>query len=1035
MSKPIPFIIYDASAGSGKTFTLVKAYLKVLFTSTRNDAFRNILAITFTNKAVAEMKARIIETLTNFSNPEILRSPTPMFKSIIEEIGIDENKLHQKAKHILNTILHNYAAFDISTIDGFTHKLIRTFAHDLKLPLNFEIELDEKTIISEAVDNLIAKAGIDKKLTRILIDFAIEKADNDKSWDLTHDFNAIAKTLISENDISFLEQLKDKSLEDFEVLKKKLKTQLITSKNEIILNSEEVLNLITKSGIEVEDFSRKSLPNHFTNLKNEKFDIPFDSKWQLTLLESGTLYPKRVNEETAATIENIQPQLINAFTKTKKAVFHYKFLNSFYKNITPLSVLNAISKELLVLKEVQNKMLISEFNTIISNEIKDQPTPFIYERLGEKFSNYFIDEFQDTSSLQWENLIPLIDNSISGKEKGSVMLVGDAKQAIYRWRGGTAEQFIDLSNGESPFYNRPELRKLQENYRSYEAIVNFNSNFFSYLAKNAFINPSYSNLYSNAKQNITKVEKGYVSLTFLDNPNDEDYSERVLKTIKNCIENGYRYSDICILVRSKKNGVTISELLSENGIKIISAETQLIKNSCAVKFVNDLLYYLIQPSNEIYKLNCLYYIANKYDVIDKHAYFESLKNKSIDTVFKSFEAHNIVCNSKHLAQLPLYDLVETIIRTFHLSETSNAYLHYYLDFVFEYTQKQIADIPSYLEYYENKKDNLSIISPEGQDAIQIMTIHKSKGLEFPVVIFPFAKENIYDHKQSKKWFEIDPNLYNGFSTTLINYNSDFEMYGNQGKEIQHLTQSQLELDTINLLYVALTRPEEQLHIISEKKDNPKYFSGLFINYLKDQNLYLPDKDYYAFGNPIKTSAKKTLVNTANEVKEFISTSKKEHNINIVTTSGFLWDTLQENAIEKGNLIHEILSKIITKDDIDYVIDDSISSALINNEQANTLKDIIRDVVNHPKIEHYFNKENTIYNERPILSQSGEIYIPDRLVLNKENEIVIIDYKTGLKSAKHKQQLYDYQDLIEGMSFKVTHKILVYINSSVEVDYI
>jgi len=228
---------------------------------------------------------------------------------------------------------------------------------------------------------------------------------------------------------------------------------------------------------------------------------------------------------------------------------------------------------------------------------------------------------------------------------------------------------------------------------------------------------------------------------------------------------------------------------------------------------------------------------------------------------------------------------------------------------------------------------------------------------------------------------------------------------------------------------------EQLHIISENKENPNYFSGLFINYLKDQNLYDAEKDYYSFGNPLKTSAKKQVTKKTEEVEEFISTSKNEHNIKIVTTSGFLWDTLQEDAIEKGNLIHEILSKIKTYDDIDYVITDFINASIINSKQEVGLRNSIKSIVSHPKLKPYFNKEDSIYNERPILSKSGEIYIPDRLVLNKNREIVIIDYKTGLKNAKHRQQLYNYQEIIESMSFTVTDKILVYINSDIEVEYI
>ena len=213
MQQVSPFQIYNASAGSGKTFTLVKEYLKILFKSEKREPFKHILAITFTNKAVAEMKERIIDTLKQFSDKTIVSQQNSMFLAICEELEIEALTLHLKSKKLLETILHNYASFDVSTIDGFTHKLVRTFAHDLKLPLNFEVELDQETLLNEAVDSLISKAGIEKKLTKVLVDFAIEKADDDKSWDLSFDFNKIAKLLINENDIPFIETFKEKPID------------------------------------------------------------------------------------------------------------------------------------------------------------------------------------------------------------------------------------------------------------------------------------------------------------------------------------------------------------------------------------------------------------------------------------------------------------------------------------------------------------------------------------------------------------------------------------------------------------------------------------------------------------------------------------------------------------------------------------------------------------------------------------------------------------------------------------------------------
>jgi len=1034
------FTIYNASAGSGKTFTLVKEYLKILFQSNNQYQFKNILALTFTNKAVAEMKERIIETLKQFSDKEILETPNNMFTTICDELEMESELLHSKSQKLLSSIIYNYAAFDISTIDGFTHKLIRTFAYDLKLPLNFEVELDQDMLLNEAVDSLISKAGTDKELTKILVDFAIEKADDDKSWDVSFDFNKIAKLLINENDIPFIETLKHKTIDDFKTLKAQLKKEFEALELSIVEKAENTLILIDEASLEVNDFSSSYLPKHFKNLANKKFNVNFEAGWQVDI-ESKTLYPKRVTDDVASIINEIQPQLATAFYETKQAVFHQKFLKGFYKNITPLSVLNAINTELITLKIDQNKMLISEFNSIISKEIKNQPTPFIYERIGEKFNHYFIDEFQDTSVMQWDNLIPLLGNSLSS-ETGSAMLVGDAKQAIYRWRGGKAEQFIDLFNDGNPFFAEKHLETLPTNYRSFKEIINFNNGFFKFLGSFIFSNEDYKTLYENANQNTFQEESGYVNFSFLeiekDDNRDELFSENVLKTLNTCLENGYTLKDICILVRKKKEGVAIANYLSKHEISIVSSETLLIQNSPEVVFVNNILALLIQPKNNDVKIAVLNYLASLFRVDSKHEFFTKHINTSLSQLFESFEAFNLYLNSNALLQLPLYDLAETIVREFNLVKTSNAYVQFYLDIVLDFSQKKGSDISGFLEYFEKKKESLSIVSPKGQNAVQIMTIHKSKGLEFPVVIFPFADLDIYAEREPKEWFTLDKEKYNGFSHALLNYNKNFENYGDEGLRIYNNHKSEQELDNINLLYVTLTRTIEQLYVIS-KKDvsskgivNTKKYSGLFIEYLKHLNIWNDTQLNYSFGNSKRTTESVSETKETNIQQEFISTSKEAHNINIVTSSGYLWDTSQQEAIEKGNLIHNIMSKIKTRDDINFVITDFITASIINIEQASILKEIVKQIVNHPKLQEYYTSNYTIYNERDIITKDGIILRPDRVVVNSENQTIIIDYKTGVADKKHSQQLQSYQDILEDMQLKVKKKILVYINEHIEV---
>lgn len=1047
MQKQSAFIIYNASAGSGKTFTLVKDYLKILFASKSPLTFRHILALTFTNKAVGEMKERIIEMLKLFSDENILTTPNSMAKVLVDELDIELQELHDRSKLMLKRIVHNYAAFDISTIDKFNHKLIRTFAYDLKLPVNFEVELDTETMLAKAVDKLIDKAGSDDELTKVLVDFAVEKTDDDKSWDISYDFNSIAKLLVNENEIPYLNTLKDKTLADFKALKTTLEKQHQTVSSQVIEVAQNLLSLIEQSQIEHNDFTSGYLPKHFLKLASGNFDASFSTKWQDELIDGGSIVPKRVTADVNATIESIRPQLIAAFTKTKEAIFQIKFLKNALKNITPLSVISAIAKTLQDLKDEDDLLLISEFNSIINNEIKMQPAPFIYERIGEKFKHYFIDEFQDTSVLQWENLIPLVNNVISGEnlkgDKGTAMLVGDAKQAIYRWRGGRAEQFIDLyTKKEKPLSVEQEVRNLPTNFRSHKTIVEFNNTFFNHIADFTFSNPEHQYIYKNANQLVLIDQQGYVEISFLD-LQDEDKDalqcEAVLDTIKKAQDQGFLLKDICIIVRKTKEGIAIAQHLSDSGIAIISSETLLLKNAPEVQFINHLITLSLHPKNDEIKTQLLSFIAeDKLQLDNKHEFFERLIHLKTKDLFETLNTYGFEFNFISFLQLPIYEAVESIIRGFHLNGVSNAYLQFYLDEVFDYSQKYNANFSGFLEFWERKKDKLSIVSPSGKDAIQIMTIHKSKGLEFPVVIFPYANQDIYADINPKVWFPVDENQFEGFSNLYINMYKDLEELNEKGAEIYQDYRSQLELDSLNLLYVVLTRAVEQLYVISEydvdKTQNEKltHYSGLFINYLKSVGAWNENELNYSFGALNSTSEVKEDKPHTLELNQFISTKKEDHNLNIITNSGYLWDTAQEKAIERGNLVHQIMSLIKTEVDIDFALQHFKDLGTINATQLIELKHVILRIINHEQLEPLFKSDLTIYNEKDIISKNGTLFRPDRVVINSNNQAIIIDYKTGLQDSKHKEQLFDYQYVLEDMGFEITKKILIYINDDIVV---
>ncbi|WP_298509799.1 exodeoxyribonuclease V subunit beta [uncultured Kordia sp.] len=1045
-----PFIIYNASAGSGKTYTLVKDYLRILLSSVQKDTYKQILAVTFTNKAVAEMKARIIENLNAFSFDETAKNSS-MFMELAEDLKLHPAQLQQKAKEVLKSILHNYAFFEVATIDKFTHSVIRTFAYDLKLPLNFEVELDTDALLNEAVDQLISKAGEDKLISDVLIAYALEKADDDKSWDIGFDLNKIAKLLLNENEKSHLRKLKDKTLEDFSELKELLKKKINTTSEELSNAGQAVLDKLQHAGLEFDDFLRKTLPNHFKKIADKDFNEKslYGNKLADNLAE-GSVYKKTLDPDKAATIDGLLPELTERYHSCKDKVYDLSFLKNFYKNATPLSVLNAIQQELETIKEEQNLLLISEFNTLISETIKDEPAPFIYERLGEKYKHYFIDEFQDTSEMQWQNLIPLISNKLQTEamdaKSGSLTIVGDAKQSIYRWRGGKAEQFIGLNKDVNPFFVKKASKNLPKNYRSYDEIINFNNEFFQHISQ-FFHQEEFQEIYKHGStQEVNDKKGGLVSFDFVEAKTVEEEFEiipdKVIAKIEETLQKGFDYKDICVLTRRKNEGIAIADALSSKSIPIISSETLLIKRSRAVEFINDILRLAIQPKNNEVKLHLLNYLATeKLQISKTHEFLKTHVILEPEALFEALTDFDF--DFTYFLQLSLYEAVEYCVRAFQLTSESDAYIQFFLDFVLEYTQKKQLGFAGFLEHWEKKKNHLSIMASGSENAVQIMTIHKSKGLEFPVVIFPFANTDIYKELEPKLWFPINKDDFNGFEEAYLNLNSTVKEYGELGETLHAARQSQLELDNFNILYVACTRPVQQLHIITKKdvdrngNERLQTFSGLFINYLKGKELWNDELLTYTFGDSAENLAEAAHSEEIHTIKQqkFISTAKEDHNLHLMTKQGLLWDTSQEAAIEKGNLIHDVLAQIKYPSDIEFVLDEYISKGIIDEQQREKLEESIGHVVKHPEITSYFHQDNTVYNEKDIISKAGKILRPDRIVVNPNNETAIIDYKTGMHNPVYVEQIYEYADTLVEMGFTVTKKILLYVNEEIIVKYV
>ncbi len=1052
MQRP-SFSIYDASAGSGKTYALVKEYLKIILSSKKNDAYRNILAITFTNKAVHEMKSRIVGSLSEFTKNEPSQKASDLMQDLSIDLGLSIIEIKTKSQQIIKHIIHNYAAFDISTIDKFTHKVIRAFAHDLGLPMTFEVSLDTENLLTEAVDAIIAEAGNDEVLTKLLIDFTMEKTDDDKSWDISREILDTGRLILNENNRNEISHFENKKIEDFIEIKSKLSEEVINLETENVAFAKNALALIENNSIDLKSFSRGTFPNHI------QFIIDNDiraNKYKFTEVDEVKINSKA---KDSTQIEVILPEILNLLSKVYANNEKKDFYKAFLKNITPLSLLNTISDKLKNIQQEQNILSISEFNALIHNEIQNQPAPFIYERLGERYRHFFIDEFQDTSEMQWLNLIPLIDNATSSEienEKGTLMIVGDPKQSIYRWRGGKAEQFIELSKDKNPF-NNPEkvVTPLYQNYRSYSKVIEFNNNLFQMLSSEFAPEGSgldYADLYKNhVRQEINSKVGGYVNISFLPKLEDvEDDSEEenldksdlyvlaTLNTIQNCLRQGFEYKDIVILTRKRSQGIAIANYLTEQKIPLLSSETLMIANATEVRLIIHLLKYL-QNSNDLdSKANFLQYLAeNAQNEMPIHDFIAKGMSFLIESEFENWlENCNVNLSFSNIRKKSLYEAVEIIVTKFLNSKIGNAYVQYFLDIVLERDIRNQAGILDFLTYWDKNAEKFSIPSPEGTNAVRIMTIHKSKGLEFPVVIFPFAEEDYNRKPKSKLWLNAEEQIF-GLPKVLIDNSKAIEGFGEEASEVYNQKKQEELLDNINVLYVALTRAEEQLFIISainlDKEGNSRKnnMSSFFINYLIKENQFDEDQLEYEFGDKSKLSKTEKHIDTS-KIIPVVSEVLNPKNIKIAQRESLMWGTHQQESIEFGNVVHEILSFIKTKTDVDLAITKAIENGLITSNQKNAVEKSIQEIVNHTALENCFSGDIEVLNEQTIIQKEGKTIKPDRMVISKNKEVHLLDYKTGLHQPKYRLQLENYQNAIEKMGFKVTKKSLIYIGEQIEV---
>ena len=1047
------FLVYKASAGSGKTYTLVKEYLKIVLNNPED--YRHILAITFTNKAADEMKERIIRYLGELSGGN-----NPGLKADLIKEGVTGD-IANIASIVLRNILHKYYFFSVLTIDSFFQRIMRSFSRELNLYIGYNLELDEKDVMDKITDELLDSIGENKELTRFLENFVYYNIEENKDWKIDRQLRDTGMEIFKER----YWELKQKFGEN--VLDKSKVGDIIHKLRDIVSGFEKTMTDISlkaddtmkKHNLSISDFNAGAsgvMGYLLTNIGEKKKYAPGTralnaSEDKTAWYTKSTLKKKQILDAVNGGLFELLNKAISLWKDEFKS---YNTARVLLKTIHVLGVFGDLLEKLKFYRDENKIMLLSDANNILQRLTADMDSaPFVYEKTGNQYRYFLIDEFQDTSSFQWMNLLPLIVNSLG--EGNMSMVVGDVKQSIYRWRNGNMRLLLEKIYSDLGLFKNVIVDKtLTENHRSSKNIVEFNNRIFSltpdYITENILKRESnlIKNAYSDCKQISSGIKNsGYVEMEYIPDVKDEE-SNPYLKTIQSVIrivneikEEKISLKDILILTRTKEEASDIAKALSGESIPVISADSLFLYNSPRVKLILNLLKYIIDNRNLLAKTEALY----NYSIINPHSGdFDKIFSDSIvpgESTFAGIMPVEFFGKDKNgetdsrrinpaLNNYSLYELVESLIRIFKLT-APDSYLMRFMDIVHDYSSKYSGDITGFLKWWEESKSEYSIIVPEEAEAVRIMTIHKAKGLQSSVVIVPFIrwpvdrelrKTTIWADSEEEEPFDAAPFLVEVSKSLVDTY---FEEQYNDERDM-------LCLDNLNLLYVAFTRAVERLYGVIMPKELKGETIGTVLQKIiitdpELQNFYDFDKNLFKFGKKTVILAKPGGERTSVFLSEFISndlysriTIRPRHeNLKLVKDKDF------SDKTQWGLVVHEALSYINAPDDVQKAVDKIVAEGLISASESTVLHKYLEQIFSIDEVKSLFTSGYEVKSECSILQPGGKIIRPDRVFV-KNNKAIVVDYKTGKQKDEHIKQVNSYASSLGQMGYKPVEKYLLYV---------
>ncbi|WP_373496320.1 UvrD-helicase domain-containing protein [Aquiflexum sp.] len=1071
-----PFIIYKSSAGSGKTYTLTTEYLKLALISPKS--FRNILAVTFTNKATQEMKERILKELKRLKTE--VRPNDKMDTEILAALGVGEEELKVRAAHSLTAILHDYGRFSVSTIDSFFQKVVRAFAREMDLNAKFELEMDQDDVLDRVVDRVVGKVMEDEYLHKWLVDYAVEQIQNGKSWDIRKNIKSLGRQIFQEDFKKYgseiKEFLKEKENVDF------LQTYLRERKMEIIeitLQLKEEANKIRiNNGLLWTDFSggSRSFALKFDKLGEKRQPVPELSPTQINFPYSEECWYSKSCMQIHEIVTAYHQGLGKILAQFDPLLFKWNTLEAISKNIFVYGIFRNLLEELTQVKDEENMLLISDANEFLKEITRENDAPFIYEKVGNQYKNYLIDEFQDTSGFQWASFKPLLENSLA--QGNTNLLVGDVKQSIYRWRGGEMKLLLDQVESEIGSHNI-EQRNLDTNFRSLPNIIAFNNALFkklpqsfenvvtqSYHAEDAsVISKAYQDVFQHVSPHkIDSEYKGKVRFEFIDVKESEEeegkFDEQVLSRLPQMVmelqDKGYGLKDIAYLVRRKSEGEAIADTLmafaSENPdleyrFDVLSDESMYLNKSASVKAMVAGLKYLNDPEDKVqFKTMWYYRSVLRNEPINHELFALDRIPIHIKEKVNAFQA-----KEKSLLQLPLMEALEELIAELDLQETGmeKAYLSGFKEAVFDFTSNNRADLPGFLEWWEEIQNKRTVKIPEGHDAMRILTIHKSKGLQFKVVLMPFLKWTIFDTSKGNVIWSPFEDKGKGLNV-IIPLNLNAKLAKSDFKETYAEEAIMAYLDSLNMIYVALTRAEEVIWGLSPyklefKKDTSLNYMEIHLQLLLSSSLdgqdglslseyFDSESKVFDFGEWPEKVVKEKVNYQAPELRwEYQNWTE------LLEVKQYAVDFSKEGLDQRqkrnfGLLVHELLEKSRTPSDISMHLEAFYFEGRLDEAEKKEVSKQLDLLFSNPVFASWFEGEGQLMAEQGILLPDGSQKRPDRIIL-KEKEAIIVDFKTGEAYEEHQKQVKEYMDLVASLSQRSTKGYLCYLEDGkiVEVE--